>query len=418
MKSKTPKPKRKKQVAIVGGGAAGIFAAIACAEHHDNVDVTIFEAGKQPLQKVSLSGGGRCNLTHHCFDPEELVKSYPRGGRELIGAFKRFQPRDTVAWFARHGVRLKTEDDGRVFPVTDQAATVVECLLANAAAAEIVLIRDAPVAAIRHTPERKAPRFDLELKRGQVRQFDKVLLASGSGPQGYLIAAALGHTIVPCVPSLFSFKVKDERLRHLPGVSLPNAHLILSTGDRKRLEQTGPLLITHSGLSGPAVLKLSAWGARLLADHRYQAELIINWVPPHNAGSLLSAFHAYREEHPKRTVMAGHPPTISSRLWERIVRICGVDQTTTWAHLTKEAMARIAGELTNGSFKIVGKGEFKDEFVTCGGVKLKEVDFRTMESRICPGLYFAGEILDIDGLTGGYNLQNAWTTGWIAGESL
>jgi hypothetical protein len=406
------------RVAVIGGGAAGYFGAIACAEQHDNVKVTIFEGTRQPLYKVGISGGGRCNVTHHCFEPEISTKGYPRGSRELLGAFSRFQSRDTVAWFARHGVKLKAEEDGRMFPVTDLSATIIDCLQKNAANAGVLVRTAARVSAVRKIDEAASSQIELELKDGEKMRFDQVLLATGSSPQGYKFAETLGHKIIPCVPSLFTFSIKDPRLTELSGLSFPAVRLTLLAESKRRLEQTGPVLITHWGLSGPAVLKLSAFGARQLFASRYQADLLINWISDHDVNSLLAEFHAYREQHPKRTVMASNFLPLPHRFWERIVSLAEVDRNVTWSHCTREAMKQIATELTEGRFRIVGKGEFKDEFVTCGGVDLREVDFSTMESRLCPGLFLAGEILDIDGITGGYNFQSAWTTGWIAGISM
>jgi predicted Rossmann fold flavoprotein len=418
MNSQARRSQASLRAAVIGGGAAGYFGAIACAEQHEGIEVTIFEGTRQPLYKVGISGGGRCNVTHHCFEPELLAKGYPRGSRELLGAFRHFQPRDTVAWFARHGVKLKAEEDGRMFPVTDLSATIIDCLQKSAANAGVAVRTGARVVAVRKTHDAESSQFELEFKDGAKSCFDRVLLATGSSPQGYKFAEMLGHKIVPCVPSLFTFTVKDPRLAQLAGLSFPSARLTLLTESNKCLEQIGHLLVTHWGLSGPAVLKLSAFGARQLFASRYQADLRVNWISECDVNSLLAQFHAYREQHPKRTVMASNFLPLPHRFWERIVSLAGIDRNVTWSHCIREAMKKIAEELTEGRFRIVGKGEFKDEFVTCGGVYLKEVDFRTMESRSCSGLFFAGEILDIDGITGGYNFQSAWTTGWIAGTSM
>jgi predicted Rossmann fold flavoprotein len=420
MTSKERITAQQTRVAVIGGGAAGYFGAITCAEQQHNVEVTIFEGTRQPLYKVGISGGGRCNVTHHCFEPDVLAQGYPRGSRELLGAFNQFQPRDTVAWFAQHGVKLKAEEDGRMFPVTDLSATIIDCLQKSAANAGVVVRIGARVVAVHRVDNAASSQieFEIELKDGERLRFDRVLLATGSSPQGYKFAEMLGHKVVPCVPSLFTFSVKDPRLSRLSGLSFPDVRLTLLTEGRKRLEQTGPVLITHWGLSGPAVLKLSAFGARLLYASRYQADLLVNWISDHDVNSVLAEFHGYREQHPKRTVSAGSPLSLPHHFWERIVSLAGIDKNVTWSHCTRAAMRQIATELTQGRFRIIGKGEFKDEFVTCGGADLKEVDFRTMESRICPGLFFAGEILDVDGITGGYNFQSAWTTGWIAGKSM
>ena len=406
------------RVAIIGGGAAGYFGAIVCAEQHDNVEVTIFEGTRQPLYKVGISGGGRCNVTHHCFEPEVLAKGYPRGSRELLGAFNQFQPRDIVAWFAQRSVKLKAEEDGRMFPVTDLSTTIIDCLKKSAANAGVVVRTGARVIAVRKADNLALSQIELELKDGERLRFDRVLIATGSSPQGYKFAEMLGHKIIPCVPSLFTFSIKDPRLTELSGLSFPAVKLTLLTEGKGQLEQTGPVLVTHWGLSGPAVLKLSAFGARQLYATRYQADLQINWIADHDLNSLLAEFHAYREQHPKRAVMTGCLLPLPRRFWERIVSLAGVDKDITWSHCTRMAMKQIATELTEGRYRIVGKGEFKDEFVTCGGVDLKEVNFRNMESRICPWVFFAGEILDIDGITGGYNFQCAWTTGWLAGRGM
>ena len=401
-------------VVVVGGGAAGFFGAIACASQHPNSRVTLLEAARQPLAKVRVSGGGRCNVTHACFDPALLVQHYPRGGKALRGAFSRFQPRDTVEWFESHGVTLKTEVDGRMFPITDDSATIVDCLMQTARAMGVKLWQGAAVKAV----SRKDDGFRVDVKADEVLTCDRLLLATGSSPQGYAIARSLGHTIEPPVPSLFTFNIADERLRDLAGVSVTSAHLKLQTGEKSALEQTGPLLVTHWGMSGPAVLKLSAWGARALHDSRYQATLLVNWLPQSNPEALRQQLLAVKSQLPKRAIATSCPVLIPRRLWERLTSYVGIAAETRWAELSNKTLNLLIQELTRGQYTISGKGAFKEEFVTCGGVSLKEVDFKTMESRHCPGLHFAGEILDIDGVTGGFNFQSAWTTGWIAGQAM
>ncbi len=361
---------------MVGGGAAGYFGAIACAEHYDNVEVTIFEGTHQPLYKVGISGGGRCNVTHHCFDPELMVEGYPRGSKELLGAFRKFQPRDTVNWFNKYGVELKAEEDGRMFPVSDLSATIIECLRKSAREARVQERLGARVVDVKISDDSIGRRFAIHLKDGATELFDCVMLATGSSEQGYRIAASLRHSIIPPVPSLFTFKIKDARLDQLQGLSFPNSKLMLSIDGKKCFEQAGPVLITHWGLSGPAVLKLSAWGARKLFESRYQAKLQINWIADHDAESVLAAMRAYREENPTKFVMTSSLLPLPRRFWERIVSTAGVDDSVTWSHITRDGLARISSELCQGEFAIIGKGEFKEEFVTCGGVKLKEVDFR------------------------------------------
>ncbi|MEA5421024.1 NAD(P)/FAD-dependent oxidoreductase [Spirulina sp. CCNP1310] len=397
------------EIAVIGGGAAGFFGAITAAEANPQARVTLFEAAAEPLAKVRISGGGRCNVTHHCFDPAQLVQHYPRGGRALRGAFSRFQPQDTIRWFGDRHIPLKTEADGRMFPTTDDSATIVDCLIRAAQRAGVVIRNKTPV---RHIE----PGWRLGLKEGDWRG-DAVLIATGSSPLGYRWVETLGHTLIPPVPSLFTFKVSDRRLAGLAGVSVPTAMLQLGTGKTK-LQQTGPLLITHWGLSGPAVLKLSAWGARLLHDAGYQMPLMINWCPGENLETVLALLNKTKQEHPKRKLSTACPVPLPKRLWQSLLTASVTDPDQPWATVAKGDLRAIALQLTQGAYSITGKGIFKEEFVTCGGVSLKEIDFKTMASRIHPGLYFAGEVLDIDGITGGFNFQNAWTTGWLAGRAM
>jgi hypothetical protein len=363
---------------------------------------------------VQVSGGGRCNVTHACFDPALLVQHYPRGGKALRSPFSRFQAQDTVAWFESHGVTLKTEADGRMFPITDDSETIVDCLMETAKAVGVKLWQGAAVKAI----TRKDDGFRVDVKAGEVLRCDRLLLATGSSSQGYAIARALGHTIEPPVPSLFTFNLTDSRLQDLAGVSVQNAHLRLQTGEKSPLEQTGPLLITHWGLSGPAVLKLSAWGARALYDRQYKATLLVNWLPQTNPEALRQQLLVVKAQLPRRAIATSCPVLIPRRLWERLTNYVGITAEMRWAELSNKTLNLLIQELTRGQYTIDGKGAFKEEFVTCGGVNLKEVDFKMMESRLCPGLHFAGEILDIDGVTGGFNFQSAWTTGWIAGQAM
>ena len=398
------------QVVVVGGGAAGFWAAIACAEAHPQAQVTLLEA-RQPLAKVRISGGGRCNVTHACFEPAALVQHYPRGGKALLGAFSRFQPQDTVAWFARHGVQLKVEADGRMFPVTDDSETVVNCLMQAARQAGVEIYTGAPVQRL----ERKACGFEITLRSGQSLPADRLLLATGSSPQGHELARALGHSIEPPVPSLFTFNILDDKLRELAGLAIERAEARLLL---PKLEQSGAVLITHWGLSGPAILKLSAWGARVLHEQRYRAELQMNWLPTRSLDALRQILLAAKLQQPKKTIAGFCPVDLPRRLWQYLVSRAAIDPERRWAELSKPQMQALLEELHQGRYQIQGKSVFKDEFVTCGGVRLKEVDFKTMQSRLCPGLYFAGEVLDIDGVTGGFNFQSAWTTGWLAGQAI
>ncbi|WP_417391323.1 NAD(P)/FAD-dependent oxidoreductase [Gimesia sp.] len=396
---------------VIGGGAAGFFGAIAAAENGH--EVTILEAAASVLAKVRVSGGGRCNLTHSCFEPRELVNSYPRGGKALRGPFSRFQPADTISWFESRGVQTKTESDGRMFPTTDDSATIVDCLQGAAEDAGVVTHLRANVSSIQKTDST----FCVTLQSGEAMQADRILLATGGSRAGFELTRSLGHQIIPPVPSLFTFKVQDPRIEDLPGVAVEHVNCQLVT-DTKTFNQSGPILVTHWGLSGPAVLKLSAWAARELHDANYNATLRINWLAGSRAEEIRAQLNSFKADHPKKTVDAACPWPLPKRLWKSLVDHGVGPQPVRWAELSKQATQALVTELSAGEFQVAGKGVFKEEFVTCGGVNLKEVDFRTMESRICPGLYFAGEILDIDGITGGFNFQNAWTTAWIAGNSM
>ena len=405
---------KSRHIIIVGGGPAGIFAAIACAEAAHGAEVTVLEKGPEFLAKVRISGGGRCNVTHACFEPRELAERYPRGGRALIGPFKRFRPRDTVVWFESHGVELKTEGDGRMFPVTDDSRTIVDCLLRAAKAAGVKLLA-------RHGVERMARRaaggFDVTLSGGETLACDRLMLATGgcrTAEEGNL-AVSLGHTLEPPAPSLFTFHIETPWLRALSGVSVESAEV---SAPGAKLRECGALLVTHWGLSGPAILRLSAWGARALHGFDYRFPLHVNWLPDSNAEDVVAALQSRRAGQPARLVVNTPVPPLPARLWEQLVLAAGVDRDTRWAALTRAAQHRLVQQLTRTELPVTGKSMNKDEFVTCGGVPLNEVDFKTMESRVCPGLYLAGELLDVDGITGGFNFQAAWTTGWIAGRAM
>ncbi len=398
------------EIAIIGGGAAGFFAAITAAERHPQANITLIEAAAQPLGKVKISGGGRCNVTHACFDPAALVQFYPRGQRALRGAFSRFQPQDTVAWFAQRGVQLKTESDGRMFPVTDRSQTIIDCLVRAATDAGVKIWTGTTITHVVKTPNG----FRLSSRTGADWEVDRLLLATGSNATGYRWAKELGHTIESIVPSLFTLKITDSRLAELAGVAVKTATVSLA-GDKK-LSQTGPVLITHWGLSGPATLKLSAWAARFLHDQGYRGQLLVNWLPEVTADKLRSTMLAVKTQVPQKSILSNCPVLLPQRLWVSLLNYCEIDGL--WAGLSNKKLDRLLQELQRGTFQINGKSPFKEEFVTCGGVKLGEIDFKTMASKICPGLYFAGEIIDVDGVTGGFNFQNAWTTGWLAGSSI
>jgi predicted flavoprotein YhiN len=426
---------------IAGGGAAGFFAAITCAEADPAREVILLEASPALLAKVKISGGGRCNVTHACFDPRELVKRYPRGGRELLGAFHRWQPRDTVAWFAERGVELKTESDGRMFPTTDDSQTIIDCLQRAAQKAGVQIRTRCGVSSVLWagcphpaseiaTPNPRGegtpptsktlgdPPFTLTLSTGETLACDRLLLATG-GPKVSStppLAAQLGHTVEPPVPSLFTFNLADPRLRDLAGLSV--ADVVATVRDTK-LRETGPLLVTHWGVSGPAILKLSAWGARELHASDYRFTLLINWLAGKTSDAARTDLAAARSAYPRRHVATASPfAAIPQRLWERLVVAAGLAPDAIWTGVSNDKLVALAAQLTASEFAVTGKSTNKDEFVTCGGVRLSEVDFKTMESRLVPGLHFAGEALDIDGVTGGFNFQAAWTTGRLAGLAM
>jgi predicted Rossmann fold flavoprotein len=376
--------------------------------------VTLIEASRQPLAKVLISGGGRCNVTHACFEPKNLVQNYPRGGKALLGTFTRFQPLDTISWFAAHGVNLKTEADGRMFPITDRAETIAECLIREAFAAKIELCIGTPVSAV----TRKNEGFEIVLKSGETKQCDRLLLATGSSLAGYKIAKELGHDIQSPVPSLFTFNIADPQLRELAGISVNSVNVRLSGTGKNPLQQTGPLLITHWGVSGPAVLKLSAWGARILHENRYQHKLIINWLPHLSPEEVRQKLLEVKTEWGKKAIALHRGVDLPHRLWQYIIQRSNITIEDRWAAISNKTLNQLVQEITQGEYLITGKGVFKEEFVTCGGVNLKEVNFKTMESKLVPGLHFAGEILDIDGVTGGFNFQSAWTTAYLAGQAM
>ncbi len=400
-------------VVVAGGGAAGYFAAITCAEANPAAAVTLYEATAHPLAKVRVSGGGRCNATHACFEPRDLVGHYPRGGRELLGPFHRFGPRETIAWFADRGVTLKTESDGRMFPTTDDSATIIRCLEQAAAAAGVRVVTRCGVAAAGRAPDG----FAVRLTNGETVTARRLLLATGGnrGSAGLAIAAALGHAIVPPVPSLFTFHCEDAALRGIEGVVAPDAAVALP-GTRWRAR--GPVLVTHWGLSGPAILKLSAWAARDLHAVDYRFALEVNWAGGAAGAQVGSALLAERSAHPRRQVATANPFGLPARLWDRLVAAAGLAEGVAWASVSNAALRELAAQVGAAEIAVAGKSLNKEEFVTCGGIALPEVDFATMESRLCPGLHLAGEVLDVDGVTGGFNFQAAWTTGWHAGRAM
>jgi len=401
-------------IVIIGGGAAGFFAALACAEARRGAEILILEKTSQFLSKVKISGGGRCNVTHACFNAREFTTRYPRGDRALIAPFRQFQAADTVAWFARRGVKLKTEADGRMFPVTDSSQTIIDCLFRAANAAGIKLKTNRGVESV---ARKTGGGFELKLSTGETLACDKLLLATGGCRTAALgqLAVSLGHTLEPPVPSLFTFHIEIPWLRELAGVSLDTVEVSVP---ETRLREHGAILLTHWGLSGPAILRLSAWGARELHDRNYQFPLHINWLPHWNAEKLAAEFQKQRKLQPAKFIVNTPLAKLPARLWEQLVIASGLARDTRWAALSGGAQHKLIQQLLRSEFPVTGKSLNKDEFVTCGGIRLNEVNFKTMESRICAGLFFAGEVLDIDGITGGFNFQAAWTTGWLAGRAL
>ncbi|MFW7379274.1 MAG: NAD(P)/FAD-dependent oxidoreductase [Oligoflexus sp.] len=408
----------RKKLIVVGGGAAGFFGAIAAAEACPAAEVQILEATARPLTKVKISGGGRCNVTHQCFDVKKLVEFYPRGRRELLSIFSRFQPQDTIDWFAARGVNLKAEADGRMFPTTNKSETIINCLQQSAEKAGVLLRKGALVAELRRSSSERGERaFLLKLKSGEVLDADAVLWTTGSVPRSYSLIEGVGHHIVPAVPSLFTFEVKHPLLEEMAGQSFAQVHLRLSLAGKK-FQQIGPMLITHWGLSGPAVLKLSAFASRELCEQQYQADLSVNFLYPAKEEDLVQSLSLHKQDSAQKPLSAFSPLPMSKRFWQRCLEHFGISSTQTWSQLATRDLRKIVQGLSHVSMRVEGKGVFKEEFVSCGGVNLKEVDFKTMESKLCPGLYFAGEVLNIDGITGGFNFQNAWSGSWVAAQAI
>ena len=402
------------RIVIVGGGAAGFFSALACADAGCAAEILILEKSPHFLSKVKISVGGRCNVTHACFDGREFATHFPRGERALIAPFKHFQAADTVEWFAARGVKLKTEPDGRMFPTTDSSQTIIDCLLNAARAAGVKLKTNCGVELV---VKKAGGGFELTLSGGETLVCDKLLLATGGcrTPALGQLAVSLGHTLEPPVPSLFTFHIATPWLRGLAGVTVEMAEV--SVPGTKLLE-SGALLVTHWGLSGPVILRLSAWGAKVLHEKDYLFPLRVNWLPHWNAEKLAQEFQARRGSQGARLVVNLPIAPLSTRLWEQLVLASGVPRDARWSALSRSSQHRFIQQLLRTEFPVGGKSLNKDEFVTCGGVRLGDVDFKTMESRICPGLFFAGELLDIDAITGGFNFQAAWTTGWLAGRAM
>ena len=396
-------------IIIVGGGAAGFFTAINIVEKNPKLKVAILERGNEVLSKVRISGGGRCNVTHACFEPNELVKFYPRGEKELRGPFHQFCSGDTVEWFSNHGVELKIEEDGRMFPISNSSQTIIDCFLQATQKLGITVLMGQSVQSI----FKKDNFWKIETQNKNYIA-EKLILATGSNPKIWEMLQTFGHAIVNPVPSLFTFNIKDARIKELPGVS---AQVSVKVKDTK-LASTGPLLITHWGMSGPAILKLSAWGARILAEKNYQFTIFVNWLNDIEADDAEKILKNLKQEHAKKAVSKKSPFDFPNRLWESLVLASSISEETKWADLSKIQLRNLVHQLTNSSFQVNGKSTFKEEFVTAGGIDLKEINFKTMESKLHENLFFAGEIINIDAVTGGFNFQNAWTSGYILANSL
>jgi predicted Rossmann fold flavoprotein len=401
-----------RQIVVAGGGAAGFFGAIAAAEADPRASVTILEKSPRVLSKVRISGGGRCNVTHACFEPRELSLRYPRGGRALIGPFTRFGPRETIEWFRLRAVNLKTEADGRMFPVTDSSQTIIDCLMDSAKNAGVHIRTQTSLNSI---SKKSGTGFQLHLSNGELLECDRLLWAAGGCRAENHPLVPLGHTLVPPVPSLFTFHIDSPWLRELPGVSVEDVQVAVP---KTSLKQRGPILITHAGVSGPAILRLSAWGARELNYLDYRFSLRIAWLPDAKSEDLVEEIQRRRETQGGQNVLRARWNPLPARLWEQLVLQAGIAPETKWARLAKPEAQKLAALLTGTELPVTGKSMNKEEFVTCGGIPLPEVDFKTMQSRLVPGLFLAGEALDIDGITGGFNFQAAWTTGWTAGQNL
>jgi predicted Rossmann fold flavoprotein len=413
----------KPSIAVIGGGASGIFFAVACGERlRAQASLSVYEKSAQWLSKVKVSGGGRCNVTHACFDPKQLCTYYPRGSKELLGAFQIFQPTDTIEWFAQKKVRLKTEPDGRMFPISNTSQTILDCLLMSAQDLGINLIIRKNVSQIipliSDASHSNHPLFQIHFSDGETVTCNYIVLANG-GPRANENASlpeSLGHTLAPPVPSLFTFKIEDSRLHDLQGISIPSAKAYAPAFD---LESKGPLLITHWGLSGPCILKLSAWGARAFASCNYEFDLWIDWLPEHTADVLQIRYQELKSTAGRKTIWSAYNHfQLPERLWVRLCEAAGINSELLWSYCTKPLLQSLVNQLKQACFQVKGKSLNKEEFVTCGGVSLKEIHFKTFESKKCPGLYCIGEALDIDGLTGGFNFQSCWTTAWIAANAI
>lgn len=395
-------------IVIVGGGASGFFSAINIAERNFKLKIAILERGKETLAKVRISGGGRCNVTHNCFEVPELVKFYPRGEKELRGSFSAFSPKDTIEWFDRHNVKLKTEADNRMFPTTDSSQTIIDCFVETAQRLKIDVLTSQSLQSVFKSDD--IWKIDTQ---DQQYSCEHLIIAAGSNPKIWDLLKTFGHSIVPPVPSLFTFNIKDTRIKDLMGLATPASVKIIGT----KLQESGPVLITHWGLSGPGILKLSAWGARELFDKNYQFSIVVNWLNTWSFENCVAELKNIKVAEAKKLVKNKKGFDIPTRLWEKLVEAAEIPDDLKWADLSKQQLQNLAHQLTNCQFSVHGKSTFKEEFVTAGGIELKEVNLKNMQSKLHKNLYFVGEILNIDALTGGFNFQNAWSGGYIVAQN-
>lgn len=403
---------KQQQVVIIGGGAAGFFAAIRCKQLNPELAVHILERGKQVLQKVKVSGGGRCNVTHDCYIPKELVKFYPRGQKELLGPFHSFCSGDMLNWLEQEGVATKVEEDGRIFPVSNSSQTIIDCFWNKVKQLGIQVHTGQQVTELK----RSNKQYQIVTKNGQNWLADKLLVATGSNPRIWQLLANLGHSIIEPVPSLFTFNIKDVRIQSLAGLSVPNAKIQII--GKKKLVAQGPLLITHWGMSGPGILRLSAWGARVLHELAYQFKILVNWNADLSFEDVQTELRNFKQLYAKQQVAKYRRFDLPNRLWQSLVVAADIQDQLIWADLNKKQLNVLASQLTQSAFEVKGKSTFKEEFVTAGGVKLKEIDFTRFESRLHPNLFMAGEVLNIDAITGGFNFQAAWTGAWLAAQAI
>ena len=398
------------KVAIIGGGAAGFFSAFSSKEHHPNAEIFLYEKSDKILSKVKISGGGRCNVTHACFQPSALSKFYPRGAKSLKKAFKFFQPRDTIKWFSDRDVALKTESDNRMFPISDNSQTIVDCFLRELQIKKIELIKNARI--IKIIPNING--YYLCFKNHKI-YFDKVIIASGgsSKSRGFDWLKNLGHHIISPIPSLFTFNMPNESITKLMGVVVKNAKVRIQG---TKLEYQGPVLITHWGMSGPGILKLSSWGAKFLHERNYEFNVQINWISIKSEQDVFYFFSEKFDSLKRKKMANANPFSLPNRIWLYFLDKLHICPNSIWSDLSKKNINRLINILLNDVYEVSGKTTFKEEFVTCGGVSMEDVEENTMQSKVCPNIYFAGEVLNIDGITGGFNFQSAWTTGFIAGK--